>query len=226
MTDQDRKTWNLKQKQLQRLLSPSGDFKAAIPLFISQHAMLHSAQISQAGLWSFPDEILQGLDDSDLRRILPGDEHSIVWVFWHLARIEDVTMNMLVAGRPQLYYEENWFTQMKFLSSETGNALDQAGITSLSAGLDLDALYAYRLAVGRRTWSIAKSLRPDDLQRTVPTSRLEQVLAVGAVVESTRSLLDYWSRRTIAGLLLMPPTRHNFLHLNEAARLRRRLTRT
>ncbi|HEY5158424.1 MAG TPA: DinB family protein [Anaerolineales bacterium] len=226
MMEQNRKTWNENQKEFQRLLSPSGDFRAAIPLFLSQHAAVHSAQLSRVGLWSFPDEMLQGLADPDLRRIPPGGEHSIAWVLWHLARIEDVTMNILVAGRPQLYYEENWFTQMKFLSSETGNALDQAGDASLSSCLDLEALHAYRLAVGRRTQLVVKALHPDDLQRRVPPSRLDQVLAEGAVVESTRSLLDYWSKRTIAGLLLMPPTRHNFLHLNEASHIRQKIIRS
>jgi hypothetical protein len=66
--------------------------------------MLHSAQMAQAGLWSFEDEVLQGLADPDLRRIPPDEEHSITWVLWPLARIEDVTMNLLVASRPQLFY--------------------------------------------------------------------------------------------------------------------------
>jgi hypothetical protein len=35
--------------------------------------------------------------------------------------------------------------------------------------------------------------------------------------------VDYWSRRTVAGLLLMPPTRHCFLHLNEALRIKHAL---
>jgi len=44
----------------------------------------------------------------------------------------------------------------------------------------------------------------------------------GAVVEAASAVLDYWSKRTIAGRLLMPPTRHCFLHLNEAQRLKHR----
>jgi len=176
-------------------------------------------------MWSFPDEILQGLADRDLRCIPPGGEHSIAWLLWPLAHIEDVTMNLLVAGSPQLYTEENWFTQMKFPMRETGNGLDRAGIASLGSCLDLDALHAYRLAVGRRTQSIVKALHPDDLQRRVPPSRLAQVMAESAVVESTRNQLDYWGRRSIAGRLLMPPTRHNFLPLNEASRIRQKIIR-
>jgi hypothetical protein len=40
---------------------------------------------------------------------------------------------------------------------------------------------------------------------------------IGAIDEQARFVTDYWSRRTIAGLLLLPATRHNFVHLNEAA---------
>jgi hypothetical protein len=35
--------------------------------------------------------------------------------------------------------------------------------------------------------------------------------------------VDYWSKKTIAGLLLMPPTRHCILHLNEAMRIKEKL---
>lgn len=51
-------------------------------------------------------------------------------------------------------------------------------------------------------------------------SRLARVLAEGAVTESAREIVDYWGNRDIAGLLLMPATRHNFLHLNECLRLK------
>lgn len=36
-------------------------------------------------------------------------------------------------------------------------------------------------------------------------------------------IIAYWGGRTLAGLLLMPPTRHNFLHLSEALRIRQKL---
>jgi hypothetical protein len=116
--------------------------------------------------------------------------------------------------------------QMKFLSAETGNALDKTGIIKLITNIEIEALRCYRQAVGRRTRLILKSLPPDVLQRRVAPASLEQVLVEGAVVESTRALVEYWGRRTIAGLLLMPPTRHAFLHLNEAARIRRKLARS
>ncbi|NMB87477.1 MAG: DinB family protein, partial [Chloroflexi bacterium] len=92
---------------------------------------------------------------------------------------------------------------------------------ALSAGLDMPALRAYRLAVGQRTRHIVAQIRPADLKKKIDPSRLEQVLADGAVVEATRSMLEYWGSLSLAGLLLMPPTRHQIIHLNEALRLKR-----
>ena len=53
--------------------------------------------------------------------------------------------------------------------------------------------------------------------------RLQRLVDEGAVVEAASDLIAYWGRRNIAGLLLMPATRHNFVHLNEAFRLKQRL---
>jgi hypothetical protein len=52
--------------------------------------------------------------------------------------------------------------------------------------------------------------------------RLDLVLQERAVVEEAKGIVDYWSKRTIAGLLLMPPTRHCFIHLNEALKIKKK----
>ena len=69
-------------------------------LLLQHHAMLHASEKTQAEVWSYADEIWQGLTEADARRIPPKQEHSIVWIIWHIARIEDITMAILVAGRP------------------------------------------------------------------------------------------------------------------------------
>jgi hypothetical protein len=49
------------------------------------------------------------------------------------------------------------------------------------------------------------------------------VIIEGAVVEAAQSITNYWSKRNVAGLLLMPATRHNLIHLNEALQVKRKL---
>ena len=219
--DPERKRWNQQQQALRYALLRSEDHQQALELFLSQHAMVHSAVVSRSGLWSFADEIWEDLTEQEFRRIPPNCGHSIAWIVWHIARIEDVTMNVLVADAQQLLHRDDWLKRMKVTVRDTGNGMDEAAVADLSAAIDVEALRAYRVAVGRRTREIVKQLQPEQLKQKVDPARLEWVLAEGAVVEAARELIDYWGGRTIAGLLLMPPTRHNFIHLNEARRVKR-----
>ncbi len=93
----NRKHWNEQQQLLQHALSHSGEHQKAFEICLNQHAMVHAAQMSGSHLWSFEDEVLDSLTEADYRHIPPKGEHSIAWVIWHIARIEDVTMNS--AGR-------------------------------------------------------------------------------------------------------------------------------
>ena len=217
-----RKLLNKQQTEFRRALLSFSQHDRAIQLFLGQHAMLHSAEMAQSGSWSFEDEILDDMTEEQIRRIPHKFEHSVAWLFWNIARIEDVTMNILVAGTPQLLHRDNWLRKMKVTYQDTGNAMSTEDISNLSANIDIESLRKYRLAVGRRTREIAKELQPEELKQKVDSSRLQQVMDEGTVVEAACGLIDYWGRRTIAGLLLMPPTRHNIVHLNEALRLKRR----
>jgi hypothetical protein len=139
-----------------------------------------------------------------------------------MTRIEDVTMNLLVAGSPQVLRMENWLERLQVSVQDTGNAMTTTGIVELSGSINLEALQAYRLAVGRRTREIVKLLKWEQLRQKVDPARLRQIVLEGAVVEAASGLLDYWGGLTLVGLLLMPPTRHNFVHLNEALRVKQK----
>jgi len=216
----NRKICQKQQKELRQKLLSAGEYQEAIQLFFRQHAMLHSESMSRKGLFSLEDELFEDLSDESARRIPVGSEHSIVWNIWHIARIEDVTMNILVAGTQQVMDRADWQKEMKVEFYDTGNATKMENIKELSNSIDLSNLRAYRAAVGRRTREIVKDIQPQDLKIKVDPDRIEQLRASGAVVEEASELLDYWSKRNIAGLLLMPATRHNLVHLNEGLRLK------
>jgi hypothetical protein len=220
----NQKLWNQQQQKL-RIALASGNHQKAIDLLLDQHAMLHSAKIARTRLWSYEDELFEDATESTLRTIPKNGEHSIAWIIWHLARVEDVTMNILVAGSPQVFDAEDWGRRMKVKIQHTGNAMDEGEVARFSKRVDIDELRAYRLTVGRRTRSIIKRLKPHQLERKVQQKRIEQILIEGSVHEDAMEIVVYWSKRTIAGLFLMPPTRHNFLHLNEALRIKQKLQR-
>ena len=218
----NRKLLNEQQTELRRVMTGLNQHDKAIRLFLRQHAMLHSARMTDGETWSFEDEILNDMTEEQIRRIPMNCEHSVAWCIWHLARIEDVAMNLLVAGSPQVLNRENWLERIKVAVRDTGNAMDAEAVARLSAAIEIEALRAYRVAVGRRTREIVQQLEPGALKQRVDPLRVQRVWDEGAVVEGARGIVDYWSRRNIAGLLLMPATRHNLTHLNEALRLKKR----
>jgi len=183
--------------------------------------MVHSAKMAKTRLWSFEDEILKELTD-DLIRQMVG-EHSIAWILLHLARIEDITMNMLVAGTDQLFTRDGWGKKLKVDIAHSANKMTDASVAKLSAKMDIKALRAYRVAVGKRTRKIAQKLKAEDFKKKVDPARIQKVMKEGAVIPEAMEIINYWSSKTIAGLLLMPATRHCILHLNEAERIRKKL---
>lgn len=223
--DPHRRTWNAQQHLLQNSLSRPEKYLEWRSLFLSQHAQVHSHRMSNSGEWSFEDEVLDGMDDITVRAIPPTVEHSIVWILWHLARIEDVTMNILVAGTEQLFEREGWKEKMSVLIIDTGNEIDRQQVARLSEAVVLENLKAYRVAVGKRTCQIVSLLTPQALVQKVDPEHVQKVRLSGAVIPAAGGIIDYWSRRTIAGILLMPPTRHCFLHLNEALHIKKALHR-
>ncbi len=188
-------------------------------LCLRLHAQTHSAALDGAAGWSFQDEVLEGLSLPALRVIPPGGEHSLAWILWHIARCEDITMNLLAAGTPQVL-SGGWAGRVGGGIVHTGNAMDTAAVAAFSAAVDLEALLAYRLAVARRTREVIGGLQPADILRKVDPARMALVTAQGALLPEAGEVYDYWASRSTAGLLLMPATRHNFVHLNEALRFK------
>ena len=218
----NRKLWNNGQQILRRAMTAK-DYPKAVEQFMIQHAMVHSKKISRLGVWSFEDELWQGLTDENFRAILPKGEHSIAWIIFHIARIEDITMNMLVAGTPQVYKRDKWAKKLKSTISHSANKMDDDSVRQLSSSLDMAALRAYRLSVGKRTREIVRKIQSDEFKHKVEPIRLEKLLKEGAMIEEAMEIIDYWSKRTTRDLLLLPPTRHNFLHLNEAMKVKQKL---
>lgn len=217
----NRKFWNEKQGILRSALLKVDNYQNTIEILLHQHAMVHTAEMTQSQLWSFEDELWQDLSEEVFRSIPKNSKNSIAWHIWHSTRIEDITMNTLVADRSQIFDSDNWLEQMKIAVRDTGNAMDENSIRNLSLSIDMEALRAYRLAVGQRTREIIMMLQPEQLKQKVDPSRLKQMMDQGDVVEDARWLRDYWSKRKIAGLLLMPATRHNFVHLNKSLRIKK-----
>jgi hypothetical protein len=222
LIDLERKRLNQNQTMLRKTMTSTPVRDEAIKLFIDQHTALHSSTIAQTGIWSFEDAVLDNIKEEKFRLIPKNSEHSIAWCIWHIASIEDITMNYLIASSPQVFTIGNWQERLKVPYRDSGNEMGQGEINYLSHQIDIEELREYRAAVGRRTQEIVNQLQPEMLGELVNPSRIKQIKDDGTVIPAAFGITDYWNRRNIAGLLLMPATRHNLVHLNEALNLKRK----
>ena len=220
----NRRRWNRQHAVLTRLLMKERDYRKALPLLLEHHAAVHSAGLHSGARESFQDEVLGALTEAQMRVILPGGQ-SVIWKLWHATRVEDVTMNLLLAGSPQVLLKANWPAKLGISLIDVGNDMPAADLKKLSEIINLKALLAYRLAVGRRTRIILRRLKPDGLWERPAPERIARIVAERAVREKARWLLKYWGGNPNANLLLMPATRHPFVHLNEISRMNPKLRR-
>ncbi|MPM90702.1 hypothetical protein SDC9_137824 [bioreactor metagenome] len=128
-------------------------------------------------------------------------------------------MNVL-AAKSQPVFDKQWQKRLKIDIMDTGNAMNDDEIMAFSHQINTSELLAYRRAVAISTRNFIKKLSYEDLIRKVAVSDLEQIKQSGGVTGQPESnwLLDFWHKKDIAGLLLMPPTRHVMLHLNACSK--------
>lgn len=220
--DSNRVEWNARHKALRQAMRPPIRLEGAKQLFLDLHAPLHAYSVSNGAGWNLEEELWQGLSEEVFRCVPPGEEQSIAWCLWHLARIEDVTMNLLVGDCDQVIHQGDWARRLHSPIQDIGNQITAAGIKTLSDQIAFEDLRNYRCAVGQRSREVVFQLGSVDIDRKTSPQRLQRCLEEGAVLPQAQGALDYWGGLTVAGLLLMPPTRHNLLHLNEALKLKRK----
>lgn len=222
--DSKKDIWESQQKLLKSLLMKPGNFNETINLCLDQHAMVHTSEMSQIYTVTFEDELWEGLDETAFRTMPTVKDETIAWSLWHLTRIEDITMNILVADKEQVINTGNWLEKMSVKVCDTGNSMTDEEIIDLSLKINMQELRNYRIAVGRKSREVIRSFQPADLQRKMEPARLQRALDEGAVlnVDGAHWLIDFWGRKNVAGILLMPLTRHQKVHINESMRLKKK----
>ncbi|MNJ48088.1 DinB superfamily protein [compost metagenome] len=223
---EQRRIWNKNHKELTEIILNPSEHVRVIELFLNHHAWLYSSRMSNASINTLEDFVLESLEESVLRKYpvnAPDTKNSIAWHLWHVARVEDMTMNILVADRQQVLHSGHWLQKMNIRFPHSGNSMSDDDIAELSSVINIDSLLEYRIAVGKQTRQIISSLQPGEFRNKVQDCRIKKLFDENAILQEASGIADYWSKKTIAGLVLMPATRHNFLHLNKCARIKVKL---
>lgn len=219
----DLKSWNSKLKQLKEIILKLDKIEESKRLILYLHSMVHSSIMSGISIKTFEDELYEGLDENTFKTAQNEKGRTVAYGIWHSSRIEDITMNLLVAGEKQVF-DHIWQKKINSKIKDTGNSLSDDEILEFSKYINIEELKNYRIAVGRRTRDIIKDLSIEDMKRKFEKENLQRILDEGAVlnVEASNWLIDFWGRKTVSGIILMPVTRHHVVHINESVRAKKK----
>jgi hydroxypyruvate isomerase len=214
----DLKPWNEDIKQLREIIMKQDKIEESKYLSLILHSMVHSSDMSGLLIKTFEDELWEDLDEHTFRTSTNEKGRTIAYGIWHSTRIEDITMNLLVSEDEQVFNLGNWKEKINSNIVDTGNAMTGEEILEFSKNINMQELKNYRIAVGRKSREIIKNLTNKDMKRKFETYRLHRVIDEGAVlnVEASNWLIDFWGRKNVSGIILMPVTRHHVVHINES----------
>lgn len=218
--------WNPQQARLKQIIVKPEYIEETAALLQKMHSLVHTAVVYGGTQLTYMDEVISGLNELAFRTMPTVKDVTVAWNIWHITRIEDIVANILIADGQQVLNDE-WLKRLGVLVKDTGNAMTDEEIIRFSNAVDKGALLEYRFAVGRRTREILTTLTSEILKRKIRKEQLYRILDEGGVIDHPQSkwLLNFWGKKTVAGLCQMPVTRHQIVHLNDCMKLKQKCSR-
>ena len=187
-------------------------------LFLDQHAVVHSAAVG-GNKASAAERAFGGLSAEQMRVRPREDLNSLAWLMFHIARAEDILVNVVLSGRTQVF-DDAWRGRLGITRLDFGIGMTSPEVTELTRQVDLAALQEYRDAVGRRTREIVSAFKPQDWEGQVSMANAEAAAAQGAFGARAEALVKNFSGRPRAAMLSGIALFHSAGHLGEAVTVR------
>jgi hypothetical protein len=189
-------------------------------IFLVQHERVHSSAMAGPSSGSHViDGACEGLSDTELRRRLSGHT-SIAWLLWHMARCEDVAVNLVLRRVPEVCERGGWPQLLGVDARDIGTGMSNAEVDEFDSRVNLGALNDYRDAVGAETRNWLAEM---DLQM-LSESYLDAgqcALAAGALGPRAEWVVELWDGRTCEWFLSWLAIGHNYWHIAEISHIRR-----
>jgi hypothetical protein len=189
--------------------------------FLGQHAAVHGPQVS--GLTLPFHRIFGELSDAQWRVRPAKGANSPLWLLWHMARTEDVAVNLVVVDGRQVL-DEAWARRLSPGRRDIGTGMTEDEVADFSARADVAAVRAYRDAVGLRTREVVRALPAAAWDEPVSVADVMRASAAGGFrVDMTARIAagqHAWQANTRGEQLGNSAIRHNAGHVGEAVTIR------
>ena len=205
--------WYPKFKELQLALKKPKNIEEIKSLILYLHSQLHSYDVHGLKDKTYYDEIITYVNYDNFNICPTVKNMTIAWDLWHITRIEDLTTSILLCKNKQVFDE--FSNSLGTTVTDTGNDMTDKEIFELGEELALDKILLYRKTVGKKTKEFIKSLSIKDLKRKFSENDIQRIKKENGVIPTTEWLIDYWGNKTVSGIITMPMTKHQIIHLND-----------
>jgi hypothetical protein len=166
-------------------------------------------------------ELLADLTDAQIRRPPCPGVNTLIWLLWHMARVEDIGINRFVTDGEQVFNGDDWSARLGVARRDLGTGMTPEEVLALSAVIDVEALHAYWDAVEARTIAVVQDLRPEDLDTILDAAHVHHVFARDELdIPEALWVRDYMEEQPRGFFLVHLGLTHIFVHRGEALAIR------
>ncbi len=182
-------------------------------LFLLPHARTHTAPVGNAD-FSIQDTVLRDVTDTQMRQRPHPKLNSLAWLFWHISRIEDIAMNLIIAERAQVL--DDWAARFNVTRLDAATSMNDDEVSEFTTQINISEVLSYREAVGRQTIEIVSHLKPEVLDGMIDTDLIQRVRQTGAISPSGEWVYQRWLGKPKIFTLTHTVLAHSLQHLGQA----------
>jgi hypothetical protein len=188
-------------------------------LLLVQHVGFHSAAVSGVSQPTVADRAFDKLTDAQMRVRPAPAMNSLAWLVWHIARAEDLFVNVILVDQPQIL-DDAWRKRLGVDRRDIGTGMASEEVGVLTDEIDIQALRDYRDAVGRRTREIIGALPEAGWQGQITAETMRRAADAGGFAPAGAWLEKVFVGRPRAAVLAGITVGHSAQHIGEAFTVR------
>jgi hypothetical protein len=185
----------------------------------AQHARAHTREVGDAD-FSVQDVLLRDVTEEQMRQRPGPGVNSLAWLLWHITRAEDIGVNVIIMGQPQVLDAGGWTTRLNLARRDLGSGMRDEEVGEFARRVNIPELLAYRAAVGRRTQEVLRTIDPAVLDEVIDEGVLARAHDTGAFGPNADWTPKRWQGKRKGFTLGNTVLAHTFLHLGQGDDIR------
>jgi len=147
----------------------------------------------------FFSELFDRYTEEQLRTRPHPSMNSLLWVLWHVARVEDVGVTRFVMREEQVLNTGDWNKKLNLTNLDFGFGASHDEATQITEKLDVDGVREYARAVHDYTYDLLTRVTPEQLDETLSRDEVQQVMGdekagLPVVLNEVLEIYSGWTR--------------------------------